>query len=77
VDVVRLDQPQCRTAEEYTRQILEEYKREVERLKELPKQPPPDPAEELLREYPELSAFGVGWVRAWTPYARESSIEKM
>jgi hypothetical protein len=74
--VVRLDQPQCRTAEECTRQILEEYKREVERLKELPKPPPPDPAEELLRKYPELSAFGVGWVRAWTPYAREDLLEK-
>ncbi len=33
-------------------------------MKEPPK-PPPDPAEELLREYPELSAFGVEWVRKW------------
>ncbi|NAZ33899.1 MAG: hypothetical protein GU356_06410 [Pyrobaculum sp.] len=24
-----------------------------------------DPAEELLREWPELSAFGVEWVRKW------------
>jgi len=24
-----------------------------------------DPAEELLREWPELSAFGVDWVRKW------------
>jgi hypothetical protein len=31
-------------------------------MKELPK-PPPDPAEELLREWPELQAFGVVWVR--------------
>ncbi len=35
----------------------------VERLSEPP--PPPDPAEELLREYPELEAFGVEWVRKW------------
>ncbi len=31
-------------------------------MKEPPK-PPPDPAEELLKEYPELGAFGVEWVR--------------
>jgi hypothetical protein len=30
-----------------------------------PPQPPPDPAEELLREWLELSAFGVEWVRKW------------
>ncbi len=33
-------------------------------MKEPPK-PPPDPAEELLKEYPELQAFGVEWVRKW------------
>ena len=27
--------------------------------------PPPDPAEEFLREWPELEAFGVEWVRKW------------
>jgi hypothetical protein len=27
--------------------------------------PPPDPAEELLREWPELGVFGVDWVRKW------------
>jgi len=36
----------------------------IERMKEPPK-PPPDPAEELLKECPELSAFGVEWVRKW------------
>jgi hypothetical protein len=36
----------------------------MERLREPPK-PPPDPAEELLREWPELQAFGVDWVRKW------------
>jgi hypothetical protein len=28
-----------------------------------PPKPPPDPAEELLRERPELGAFGVDWVK--------------
>jgi hypothetical protein len=36
----------------------------AERLRE-PSQPPPDPAEELLREWLELSAFGVDWVKKW------------
>jgi hypothetical protein len=65
VNGVELDQPHCRTVDECARQILEDYKREVERLKELPPPPPPDPAEELLREWPELQAFGVEWVRKW------------
>ena len=30
-----------------------------------PPQPPPEPAEELLKEYPELQAFGVEWVKKW------------
>jgi len=25
----------------------------------------------LLKEYPELEAFGVEWVRKWAPHARE------
>ena len=33
-------------------------------MKEPPK-PPPDLSEELLKEYPELQAFGVDWVRKW------------
>ena len=65
---VELYQPQCRTAEECARQILEDYKREVERMRE-PPQPAlvvrSDPAEELLKEYPELGAFGVDWVKKW------------
>jgi len=59
VDGVKLDQPHCRTAEECARQILEDYRREVERMREPPPPPPPDPAEELLKEWPELQAFGV------------------
>jgi hypothetical protein len=33
-------------------------------MKEPPK-PLPDPPEELLREWPELGAFGVEWVKKW------------
>ncbi len=65
VNGIRLDQPYCRTVEDCVRQILEDYKREVEKMKKPPPPPPPDPAEELLREWPELQAFGVEWVRKW------------
>jgi hypothetical protein len=65
VDGVRLDQPQCHTAEECVKQILEDYKREMERGSEPPPPPPPNPAEELLKEWLELQAFGVEWVRKW------------
>jgi hypothetical protein len=68
VDGVRLDQPYCRTAEECVEEILRDYKRELEKLKE-PSEAALvikiDPAEELLKEYPELQAFGVEWVRKW------------
>jgi len=52
VNGVRLYQPQCRSAEECARQILEDYKRELERMREPPEQAlavRSDPAEELLR----------------------------
>jgi hypothetical protein len=65
VNGVRLNQPYCRTVDECVKQILEEYKREVEKMKEPPPPPPPDSAEELLREWSELQAFGVEWVRKW------------
>ncbi len=71
VNGVELDQPHCRTVDEYARQILEDYEREVERLRT---PPPPDPAEELLREWPELGAFGTEWVRKWL-VLRERLIE--
>jgi hypothetical protein len=77
VNGVRLYQPQCRTVEDCVRQILEDYKRELERLRELPEQAlvvRSDPAEELLREWPELGAFGVEWVRKWLDL-RERLIE--
>ena len=77
VDGVRLGQPHCRTVEDCVRQILEDYKRELGRLRE-PPQPAlvirSDPAEELLREWPELQAFGVEWVRKWLDL-RERLIE--
>jgi hypothetical protein len=55
---VKLDQPYCRAVEECVKQILEDYRREVERLRESSPPPPPDPAEELLKEYPELERRG-------------------
>ncbi len=74
VNGVELDQPQCRTAEECVRQILEEYKNEVKRRSEPSPPPPPDPAEELLREWPELQSFGVEWVKKWV-ILRERLVE--
>jgi len=68
VNGVKLEQPYCRTAEECVEEILRDYKREVERLKEPPKPAlviKIDPVEELLKEWPELGAFGVEWVRKW------------
>jgi hypothetical protein len=64
VDGVKLYQPHCRTVEGCVRQILEDYRKEVEKMKE-PPPPPPDPAEEPLKEWPELQAFGVEWVKKW------------
>ncbi len=68
VDGVRLDQPYCRAVEECVVEILRDYRRELERLREPPESAlviKIDPAEELLKEYPELGAFGVEWVRKW------------
>jgi len=77
VNGVELDQPQCRSVDECVEEILRDYKRELERLRE-PPQPAlvvrSDPAEELLKEYPELGAFGVEWVRKWLDL-RERLIE--
>jgi hypothetical protein len=77
VNGVKLYQPHCRSVEDCVKQIIEDYKREVEKMKE-PPQPAlvvrSDPAEELLREWPELQAFGVDWVRKWLDL-RERLIE--
>jgi hypothetical protein len=54
-----------------------DYKRELERLREPPEPAlvvKVDPVEELLREWPELSAFGAEWVRKWLDL-RERLIE--
>ena len=77
MNVVRLYQPHCRTAEECVEQILREYRREVESLREPPRLEfkPPDPVEKLLREWPELSVFSVEWMKAWTPNASERLAE--
>jgi hypothetical protein len=77
VNGVRLDQPYCRSAEECVEEMLREYKRELERLREPPEQAlviSSDLAEELLWEWPELQAFGVEWVRRWLDL-RERLIE--
>jgi hypothetical protein len=68
VNGVKLYQPHRRSVDDCVRQILEDYKREVERLREPPEPAlviKIDPVEELLREWPELSAFGVEWVKKW------------
>ncbi len=57
VNGVRLDQPYCRAVEECVEEMLRDYGREVERLRE-PPEPAlvirSDPVEGLLREWPEL-----------------------
>jgi len=77
MDGVRLDQPRCRAVEECVEEMLRDYRRELERLRE-----PPEPVlvikidsvEELLKEWPELQAFGDDWVRKWLDI-RERLIE--
>jgi hypothetical protein len=78
VNGVKLDQPYCRAVEECVEELLRDYGREVERLREPPEPAlviKIDPVEELLREWPELEAFGVEWVRAWAPHAKEELVE--
>jgi len=77
VNGVRLDQPYCRAVDECVEEVLRDYKRELERLRELPEPAlviKIDPVEELLKEWPELEAFGVEWVRKWLDL-RERLIE--
>ncbi len=78
VNGVRLYQPQCRSVEDCVMQILEDYKREVEKMNEPPEPAlviKIDPVEELLQEWPELEAFGLEWVKAWVPHARQELVE--
>ena len=68
VNGVRLDQPYCRAVEECVEEILRDYNRELERMGEPPEPAlviKIDPVEELLKEWPELGAFGVEWVKKW------------
>jgi hypothetical protein len=58
VNGVRLPRPHCRTAEECVKQILEDYRREVERAKQ---PPPPDPAEVEYKVLVEKYA----WLKNW------------
>jgi len=74
INGVKLPMPYCKSVEECIEMILEDYKREVERMREPPKLPSRN-ADELLRRYPELEAFGAEWVRAWAPHARERLVE--
>jgi len=78
INGVKLSQPYCRTVEECVKDILKDYKRELERMKE-PPQPALvvkyDPVEELFRECPELETFGLEWVRAWAPHAKQELVE--
>jgi hypothetical protein len=78
VNGVKLYQPHCRSVEDCVKQIVEDYRREVEKMRK-PPQPALvvnyDPVEELLREWPELGAFGVDWVRAWAPHSKERLVE--
>jgi hypothetical protein len=77
VDGVRLDQPYCRAVEECVEEIIRDYKRELEKMREPPEPAlvvKIDPVEELLKEWPELGAFGVDWVRKWLDL-RERLIE--
>jgi hypothetical protein len=77
VDGVKLVQPYCRAAEECAERIVEDYRREVERLREPPELAlviKIDPVEELLKEWPELEAFGLEWVKKWV-ILRERLVE--
>ncbi len=68
VNGIRLNQPYCRAVEECVEEMLRDYKRELERMREPPEPAlvvKIDPVEELLKEWPELGAFGVEWVRRW------------
>jgi hypothetical protein len=58
----------CRFKNNYTQRKQLRIRREtMERLREPPKLAArmPNPAEELLREWSELQAFGVDWVKKW------------
>jgi hypothetical protein len=63
----------------YTQRKQPRIRREMmERLREPPEPAlvvKIDPVEELLREWPELGAFGLEWVKAWVPHAKQELVE--
>jgi len=75
INGMKLSVPYCRNTTECIERILEDYRREVEKLKEPPPVSARNPAEGLLRKYPELEAFGVEWVKTWAPHAEERLIK--
>jgi len=74
INGVKLSQPYCSSIGRCVERILEEYKRQVEMMKD-PPLVSSNAADELLRRYPELEAFGAEWVRAWAPHAKERLAE--
>jgi hypothetical protein len=76
VNGVKLYQPHCRSVEDCVKQIIEDYKAgggEDEGAASAGfSHQDYDPAEELLREWPELGAFGTEWVRKWLPILGEA-----
>jgi len=75
INGIRLRPPYCHTVNECIEQILKDYRRAVEALKEPPMRSRDHEAEEFLRHYPELAVFGLGWVKEWLPYAKDRMIQ--
>jgi hypothetical protein len=78
VNGVKLYQPYCRDVDDCIKRIIEDYKRELGKMNKPPELAlvvKYDLAEELLREWPELGAFGEEWVRRWAPHVKEELVE--
>ena len=75
VNGVKLSRPYCRTVEDCVEEIIRDYKREVEKMRKPPEKGRDSDAEKLLREWPELEAFGTEWVREWVLYAKERMVQ--
>jgi hypothetical protein len=71
INGIKLGLPYCRTVEDCVKQILEDYERTLEALREPPMRAGGRATEEFLRQYPELEVFGIQWVKEWLPHARE------
>lgn len=75
INGIRLRRPYCSNIEDCISQILEDYRRKVEALKETPMKAQIDDATKFLNEHQELQIFGIDWIREWLPYARERMIQ--